>query len=371
MADMKKFLDQSGVSTLWSKIAESVKAEEARAKLAEEAALKAAQDAQKDVDALETLVGALPEGTDAKTVVEYVNKKTAGIATDAALADLQAIVDEHETSLAVLEGTVETAGSVLHTATNVATTVAAAKVAEIVAGADANFDTLKEIADWILNDTTGAADMANDIAALEAKMAGVEETVVKAIAAAITEALKVDGVDKYALASDLSSLADRVKELEDADLITRVTALEGKFDGDDSVASLIATAKQEAITAAATDATNKANTAESNAKAYADGLAVNYATAAQGEKADSALQAADITTGATNGAISVKGADVAIKGLGSAAFTEATAYDASGAAATAEANAKAYTDTEINTKVIALTTAEIEAAIASAVTPQA
>jgi hypothetical protein len=31
MADLKKFLDQSGVSTLWTKIAESVAAEKARA----------------------------------------------------------------------------------------------------------------------------------------------------------------------------------------------------------------------------------------------------------------------------------------------------------------------------------------------------
>lgn len=40
-------------------------------------------------------------------------------------------------------------------------------VAEIVAGADARYDTLKEIADWITNDTTGAASMANDIEALK------------------------------------------------------------------------------------------------------------------------------------------------------------------------------------------------------------
>lgn len=45
--------------------------------------------------------------------------------------------------------------------------VAAEEVAKIVAGADANFDTLKEIADWISNDTTGAASMANDISLLK------------------------------------------------------------------------------------------------------------------------------------------------------------------------------------------------------------
>ena len=45
MADIKKFLDQGGVSTLWGKIATNLKAEEDRAKLAEEAALKAEAEA--------------------------------------------------------------------------------------------------------------------------------------------------------------------------------------------------------------------------------------------------------------------------------------------------------------------------------------
>lgn len=56
----------------------------------------------------------------------------------------------------------------------------------------------------------------------------------------------------------------------------------------------IATAKQEAIDAAKADATTKANTAETNAKKYADGLADNYATADQGKKADSAVQSVKI-----------------------------------------------------------------------------
>ena len=58
--------------------------------------------------------------------------------------------------------------------------------------------------------------------------------------------------------------------------------------------------------------------------AYTD--AADYATAAQGTLADSALQKADITTGSANGNISVDGTDVAVKGLGSAAFTASTAY---------------------------------------------
>lgn len=52
----------------------------------------------------------------------------------------------------------------------------------------------------------------------------------------------------------------------------------------------------------------------------------DYATAAQGTKADTALQKADIATGATPGTIAVKGTDVAVNGLKSAAYTESTAY---------------------------------------------
>lgn len=67
---------------------------------------------------------------------------------------------------------------------------------------------------------------------------------------------------------------------------------------------------------AETDAVN-------SAKSYADGLASNYATASQGAKADTAIQKEDITSGTANGTISVDGTDVAVKGLGSAAYKAA------------------------------------------------
>lgn len=57
----------------------------------------------------------------------------------------------------VLNGDVTVQGSVKKTVSD--------KIAEVVANAPEKFDTLKEIADWIDNDTTGAAKMANDIKA--------------------------------------------------------------------------------------------------------------------------------------------------------------------------------------------------------------
>lgn len=51
-----------------------------------------------------------------------------------------------------------------------------------------------------------------------------------------------------------------------------------------------------------------------------------------------------LVTGTANGTVKFNGEDVAVKGLGSAAYTDSTAYDANGAAQTAEDNAKAYAD---------------------------
>lgn len=66
---------------------------------------------------------------------------------------------------------------------------------------------------------------------------------------------------------------------------------------------------------------------------------------------DSALQASDITVGSVNGTISVKGSNVAVKGLGSAAYTEAAAYATAAQGALAEAaapQATTYTKEEVD-----------------------
>ena len=60
--------------------------------------------AQEDVDALKTYVGTLPEGTTAKDVVDYVNVKTAGIATDAALEELQSQLNGVQGEVSTIKG---------------------------------------------------------------------------------------------------------------------------------------------------------------------------------------------------------------------------------------------------------------------------
>lgn len=72
-----------------------------------------------------------------------------------------------------------------------------------------------------------------------------------------------------------------------------------------------------------------------------------FATAAQGNKADSAIQSVSLSTGSTNGTVKLTvdnaaGQDVQVKGLGSAAFTDVGAYDTFGSAAAAETAAKTY-----------------------------
>ena len=300
MADIKKFLDQGGVSTLWARIAEEVAKVDAKAvKNAEDIAAHAG-----DITTMKGQIAALEAGT-------YDDTEIRGLITANDTA-----IKANAAAITTLNGDAETVGSVANTAN----AAAAAKVAEIVAGADAKFDTLKEIADWILTDTTGAAGMAADIDALELKLAGVDTTVVASIAAAIEEALKVEGADKFALATELSALAGRVKTLEDAG-----------FQNAEQVGSAI-DAKIAALKLADSyDAKGAAATAETNAKAHADGLNTAMDTRVK------VLEAIDHTK-----------------------------FETAGAAATALTDAKAYTDTEV-AKIQALSEAEILAAINSAI----
>ena len=314
----KKFLDSAGVSTLWARI---------------KAELEPQQSA---INTLNTTVGehTTTIGEHTAAIADHASKIAALEAGTYDDTELRGLIGANTTAIETLNGDAETAGSVANTAT----TIAAAKVAEIVAGADAKFDTLKEIADWIINDTTGAADMANDIAALQAQMAGIDETVVAHVAAEIETALKVDGVEKYALATELTALAGRVKALEDAGHATEA-----------AVAEALAEAKAYADSLAGNyDAKGAAAQALVDAKAYADGLAGNYdakGAAAAAETAAKAYSDSNL---------------VVAKNYSDTNLASAKTYSDGNLA-----TAKAYTDSELAT-IVALTTEEIDAAIAAA-----
>lgn len=370
MADIKKFLDQAGVGTLWKRVAEELDKKATVVALNE---VKGTADkAAEDITKLSTYVGTIPNGENgeaiAASVVEYVNKKTEGIATDAALGELQGKVTKNTedigknaenigknaAAIALLNDAATVEGSVAHTV--------ATEIAAIVAGADADFDTLKEIADWITNDATGAAGMANDIQALENKLAGVDKTVVDTIATKIDEALKLEGgANKYALASELTTLAGRVDALEAAlgeggSVATQITNAIAGLDADITSAAVEAGKGLQVqvvevdgkITNVnvtgnydnAYDAKGAAATAESNAKAYVDGK-------------DSAMDARVKVLEAIKH-------DFDAAGSAAQALVDAKAYS--------DANlvtAKAYTDEAYNA-IQALTANEIDAAIAAA-----
>lgn len=257
-AEIKKFLDQTGVSTLWDAIITKVNDEADRAKAAEAANAAAAKAAQNDVDALEAYVGNIPDGyKDQTNVIAYINKKAqetldaANGGTSDSAASVKAALDTYKAENdprvdantkainTLINGDVTTEGSVA----KIASAQAALKVAEIVAGADESYDTLKEIADWILNDTTGAAGMANDIAALKEKIG--DSSVADQVAAAIDAALKSEGVNKYALATDLIALTDRVKVLEDKSNAWDAAEANAKAYTDDEIAKIQAISDEE------------------------------------------------------------------------------------------------------------------------------
>lgn len=144
-----------------------------------------------------------------------------------------------------------------------------------------------------------------------------------------SEAAEMAG-DIQANATAISELETFVGDLPEGTSAATVIAYINEKVAAVDFSGAIETAKNEAISTAAGDATSKANKALEDAKGYADGLAVNYATAAQGTKADTALQKADIVSGTANGTISVKGEDVSVKGLGSAAYKDASAFEAAG-----------------------------------------
>ncbi|MBO5828724.1 MAG: hypothetical protein J6R59_09765 [Paludibacteraceae bacterium] len=360
-------------STVQGKLDEEV----IRAKAKEDELVAANAATQKEVDDLEVYVGTLPQGTAATSVVDYVNVKTAGIATDAALGELnnqvtglQGVVngitadylkgaDKTELSDAIkaeenrakgvesgLDGRVKAIEDDYLKASDAETLqgnidAVAEDVAEIAGdylkGADKtelegkigakadqtaldaeieratgveeglqnqinlimnNPDT-KDVIDSITEFTQYIADHGeiadgfrtdidknkDDIAA-EVKRAGEAESALSgrldtleaidhdAYVDADT-ALKNELNGEIAKKADSSALTSAVQALEGADsaIKGRLDAVEAQLgDGEGSVADLIADAKQEAIDAAAGDATSKANAAETAAKGHADGL---------------------------------------------------------------------------------------------------
>ena len=226
--------------------------------------------------------------------------------------------------------------------------ISSEEVAKIVNSADTKYDTLKEIADWILNDTTGAAQMANDIEGLKAisadtrldaleevKHAHENSTVLNGITAEKVTAWDAaeQNAKDYATSAATSALTDAKAYTEEVSGLT-LTAAKNYADG----------------LASNYDAAGAAATAEQNAKDYADGLAVNYDAA--GAAATAEQNANAYADGLAKNYDAAGAAATAEQNAKDYADGLAVNYDAAGAAATAETNANNYTNTQIASLVI-------------------
>lgn len=293
----------------------------ADAKVADDKAVAA----QGDTDKLKQYVGEFTHDT-AKTVVEYINAKTDGIATSGNLEALGArvtavenevttIKDDYLTSTdkTEIEGKVAEAKNAATSAQthseSVAADLASAKAElENVDTAQGNrIAALEEKIDGV----TGAMHFKDAVESLpvdvsayekgdvilvgekeyvfngtefkefgdvsaEGKRIGTLETKMDEVQADVTKAKAdiVDNATAIAKKAEQTHVDEKVSALEGADtaLDTRLKAVEGKLgEGEGSVTSQIDAAKNTAIETAANDATTKAEKTLADAKTYTDG----------------------------------------------------------------------------------------------------
>ena len=160
--------------------------------------------------------------------------------------------------------------------TNAIATAKSEAIATVLGqGVDEDFDTLKEVADWILSDTTGAAALQKDVADIkkdyltsadktevEGKITALANGAVKAnteaietlngtgtgsVAKKIADAIAAENLAQYATDEDLEDATDRIATIE-SDLNAETTGLKAKVAaisglvGDKAVATQISEA---------------------------------------------------------------------------------------------------------------------------------
>lgn len=229
-------------------------------------------------------------------------------------------LDAVESAIQTLNGTSSDQGSVAY------------QIAQIVAGADASFDTLKEIADWILSDTTGAAKMASDIDALQTAVGNI----------------------------DYSGKADKVSDFTEDNL----AALDGYGNLKDSGVS--ASSFQPAGSYKTTQSAVSDPSASGNAAAFIDSISQNahgvitvtkknvQAASASQDGLMSSSDFSKLSAVASGAQVNVietikvgttaQTVDNKTVTLGTAAGAATTDFDAAGSASAAESAAKSYAD---------------------------
>lgn len=365
--------------------------------VADAASAKAAADkAQGEVDALETLVGTIPAGATATTVTGYVDEKVGKATTDLtaltgrvtqAEKDIDAIEADYlkASDKTELQGNIDAVGGKVTTLIGTDTgksvrTIANEELAAqlIPDGAKESLDTLQEIAAWIQAHPDDASAMNQAITALQ--------NLVGTLPEGVTQTNVVDYV-KALIAAEQS----RAEGVESG-LNTRLAAVEAKFTGDESVAKQIenAVAAEKAERVAADQAHDTAIAAAKKAgdDAQADVDALEEVVATKAAQSDLAALTGRVTT-AEGKITTLEGAshthtnkadldaitaqklaawdDAATKThthsnkdvLDGITSAKVSAWDA------AESNAKKYTDAEI-AKFVPVTTEDINKLFPSA-----
>lgn len=255
-------------------------------------------------------------------------------------------LDTVEGAIDILNGTSSEQGSVAY------------QIAQIVAGADASFDTLKEIADWILNDTTGAAKMASDISALQTAVGNIDYSgkADKVTSATENNFFAVDGNGNLKDSGYSASSFDAAGTAAAAVAALDATASQSAGADGLSLSITETDGKITAISGAIAANTYEAYGTSSSAIAALDATPSQTAAAANGQLALSLTEVDGIVT-AISGSITANTYDA----YGAASTAKSDVIGASGDAATANTvyGAKAYADSVASG---ALTWVEVTAA---------
>ena len=247
-ADLGQKADEATADTAFGRIAKvkaDLVAEAAAARAAEKVAKDAADAAQADVDALETLVGDVADTKDDATVFGAIAKEKDRAMTAEAAVDAKA--EANKAAIETLNGDVNVDGSVdkkIKTAIDKVNTDASAlagrvkanedaiavingtgegsikdAVAKLVNGAPEAMDTLKELADSITEHQS----------AYDAYVAKVAKDIADAKQAAITEAGKLDTTLHTAITGEIATAKSEAISAAAKDASDKDTALENKL----------------------------------------------------------------------------------------------------------------------------------------------
>jgi hypothetical protein len=277
-----------------------------------------ADAAQADVNALETFVGAIPKGATATTVTGYVDEKVGALddslATVAKTGDASNVTYSNTTSGL-------TATDVQAAIDEVVDGLGTAAAADIATSAitkestDNNLVSAAQVSAFVAQEIAGLEGAMHFRGTIE-RQAG--ESDAQAIARVITDPEAGDVVVMSDNAKEYVYDGTAWKEVGDeTEFVKKTTTIAG-VDLQDNITKI------ELLSALNVE----------------DGAEVNIVETVQvngSALTPDANRAVNVTVaeGSTDGTVAVNGADVAVHGLGSAAYTASTAYDAAGTAAAA------------------------------------